>query len=157
MEPDQRIHIRHMCFFAFQAGSIVGEDRANDGDEQKKDSNTKRFKADPLSTENNALGSDVKFDWNAALADLRPSAADDQDDNELTEESLRTLTSTKLPSKASMSSHQQRSQEEFEDLVKQAPNDSQLWIEYMQFYIDQAEVDRARAVAERALASIFYR
>lgn len=146
-----------MSSFSLQAGSIVGEDRADHDDEQKKDSNSKRFKADPVSTENNALGSDVKFDWNAALSDLRPSAADDQDDNELAEESLRTLTSTKLPSKASMSNHQQRTQDEFEDLVKQAPNDSQLWIEYMQFYIDQAEVDRARAVAERALASIFYR
>jgi rRNA biogenesis protein RRP5 len=50
-----------------------------------------------------------------------------------------------------------RSQEEYEELVKQAPNDSYLWIEYMQFYIDQAEIDRARSLAERALTSIYYR
>ena len=146
-----------MRSFFLQNGSIAGEDHLGGDDGQKNESNAKRFKADPLATDSNALGSDVKFDWNADLSDLRPSTADDHDENELTEDSLRTLTSTKLPSNASVSNHQHRTQEEFEDLVKQAPNDSQLWIEYMQFYLDQAEVDRARAVAERALASIFYR
>lgn len=64
---------------------------------------------------------------------------------------------TKTDSRVSSSNNQQRTQEEYEALVKQAPNDSHLWIEYMQFYIDQAEMDRARALAERALVTIFYR
>jgi len=50
-----------------------------------------------------------------------------------------------------------RTEKEYEDLVRQAPNDSQLWIEYIQFFIDQAEIDRARALAERALGTIYYR
>jgi len=78
---------------------------------------------------------------------------DDDDDIEQIDESIPSK--TKLQNLSTNISH--RTQEEYEELVKQAPNDSHLWIEYMQFYIDQAEIDRARSLAERALNSIYYR
>ena len=98
-----------------------------------------------------ALGSDLKFDWNEDLSTLRPVI--DDEDVEPMDETVSSTTKQKVF--ATSNSH--RTQEEYEELVKQAPNDSQLWIEYMQFYIDQAEIDRARSLAERALASIYYR
>ena len=70
-------------------------------------------------------------------------------------EDLEDLTET--TDKVVLTNQSNRTQEEYEELVKQAPNDSHLWIEYMQFYINQAEIDRARALAERALGSIYYR
>jgi hypothetical protein len=94
----------------------------------------------------------LKFDWNADLSDLRPSVDDEEMD-----ESVPLVTKTKIQQQVTSSNTHQRTQEQYEELVKQAPNDSQLWIEYMQFYIYQAEIDRARALAERALANIFYR
>jgi rRNA biogenesis protein RRP5 len=78
---------------------------------------------------------------------------DDDDDIEQIDESIPSK--TKIQILSTNNSH--RTQEEYEELVKQAPNDSHLWIEYMQFYIDQAEIDRARSLAERALNSIYYR
>jgi rRNA biogenesis protein RRP5 len=98
-----------------------------------------------------ALGSDLKFDWNEDLSTLRPAI--DDEDIEPMDESISSTTKQQVFT--TTNSH--RTQEEYEELVKQASNDSQLWIEYMQFYIDQAEIDRARSLAERALASIYYR
>ena len=97
------------------------------------------------------LGSDLKFDWNEDLSTLRPSI-DDEEMEEI-DQSIPSRTKQQVLS----TSNPHRTQEEYEELVKQAPNDSQLWIEYMQFYIDQAEIDRARSLAERALGSIYYR
>ena len=82
---------------------------------------------------------------------------DDDDDTEPLNESLYIGTGSQVKSYESTARDDQRTQEQYEELVKQASNDSRLWIDYMQFYIDQAEIDRARAVAERALASIYYR
>jgi len=97
------------------------------------------------------LGSDLKFDWNEDLSTLRPSI--DDEDIEPMDESISSTTKQQVLT----ANNSHRTQEEYEELVKQAPNDSHLWIEYMQFYIDQAEIDRARSLAERALASIYYR
>lgn len=94
----------------------------------------------------------MKFDWNEDLSTVRPSMIDNDDDEEINK-SFSSIT----PQIISTGNHSHRTQEEYEELVKQAPNDSQLWIEYMQFYIDQAEIDRARSLAERALSSIYYR
>ena len=117
--------------------------------------NAKRLKVDHDPTNGDALGTDLKFDWNADLSDLRPPM--DDDDNEPMNESSLMGTDSKVTPYVTASHDHQRTQEQYEELIKQAPNDSQLWIEYMQFYIDQAEIDRARAVAERALVNIYYR
>lgn len=109
------------------------------------------MKTEEDSIQPTALGSDLKFDWNEDLSTLRP-AIDDEETEQIDESIAST---TKQPLLTSSNSH--RTQEEYEELVKQAPNDSHLWIEYMQFYIDQAEIDRARSLAERALANIYYR
>jgi len=117
--------------------------------------NVKRLKTTEEPVKPSALGSDLKFDWNDDLSTLRPLI--DDDNVEQMDESISSLKKTSLELNGSSSNIHQRTQEQYEELVKQAPNDSHLWIEYMQFYIDQAEIDRARALAERALSSIFYR
>ncbi|XP_015695265.2 rRNA biogenesis protein RRP5 [Oryza brachyantha] len=44
--------------------------------------------------------------------------------------------------------------DEFEKLVRSSPNSSFVWINYMAFLLDLADIDKARAVAERALRTI---
>ncbi|GKV41870.1 hypothetical protein SLEP1_g49347 [Rubroshorea leprosula] len=44
--------------------------------------------------------------------------------------------------------------DEFEKLVRSSPNSSFVWIKYMAFMLDQANVEQARAIAERALRTI---
>lgn len=113
------------------------------------------MKKDSTSNENQILGNDVQFDWNDDLATLLPTENDEN--NEPIDVSTLKIRKNLVQPAEKKSSSDQRSQEEFESLVKIAPNDSQLWIDYIQFYIDQAEMDRARALAERALINIFYR
>ncbi|KAJ3286606.1 hypothetical protein HK104_008958, partial [Borealophlyctis nickersoniae] len=47
--------------------------------------------------------------------------------------------------------------EDFERLLLGSPNSSYLWIKFMAFQLQMAEVEKARAVAERALKSISFR
>jgi rRNA biogenesis protein RRP5 len=47
--------------------------------------------------------------------------------------------------------------ESYETLITSNPNSSSLWIKYMNFYLKMAETEKARAIAERALKTIFYR
>ncbi|KAI8806617.1 hypothetical protein BJ742DRAFT_679848, partial [Cladochytrium replicatum] len=52
---------------------------------------------------------------------------------------------------------QLESAEDFDRVLLGEPNSSVLWIKYMAFHMQLAEVDRARDVAERALKAIGYR
>nr|KAJ3421087.1 rRNA biogenesis protein rrp5 [Polyrhizophydium stewartii] len=47
--------------------------------------------------------------------------------------------------------------EDYERLLLGSPNNSYLWIKYMVFHLQMAEVDKGRQVAERALKSINFR
>lgn len=47
--------------------------------------------------------------------------------------------------------------DEFEALVRTSPSSSLVWIKYMAFLVQLADVDKARAIAERALQTINYR
>ena len=44
--------------------------------------------------------------------------------------------------------------DDFERLVASSPNSSSAWVHYMLHCLTAAEVDKARAVGQRALASI---
>ncbi|XP_022156044.1 rRNA biogenesis protein RRP5 isoform X2 [Momordica charantia] len=44
--------------------------------------------------------------------------------------------------------------DEFEKLVRSSPNSSFVWIKYMAFMLSMADVEKARAIAERALRTI---
>lgn len=46
---------------------------------------------------------------------------------------------------------------EFERLVLSSPNISANWIQYMDFHLQATELEQARAVAERALQTIYFR
>lgn len=59
--------------------------------------------------------------------------------------------------RVSESASEPESAEGFERLVMGQPNNSLLWIQYMAFLIALGEIDKARGIAERALASINYR
>ncbi|KAF8768533.1 hypothetical protein HU200_007543 [Digitaria exilis] len=50
-----------------------------------------------------------------------------------------------------------RTPDDFEKLVRSSPNSSFVWIKYMAFLLDLADVEKARAVAERALKTIIPR
>jgi rRNA biogenesis protein RRP5 len=49
------------------------------------------------------------------------------------------------------------SADDFDRLVLASPNSSFIWIQYMAFYLNLVELDKARQVAERALKTIQFR
>ena len=49
------------------------------------------------------------------------------------------------------------SAEDFDRLLIGSPNSSMLWIQYMAFYLHSADIDKARAIAERSLKTISFR
>ncbi|CAG5134878.1 unnamed protein product, partial [Candidula unifasciata] len=50
-----------------------------------------------------------------------------------------------------------QSANDFERLVLQSPDSSLVWLRYMTFHIEQGEIEKARAVAEKALNTISFR
>jgi len=42
-----------------------------------------------------------------------------------------------------------RTTDEFEKLIRSSPNSSFIWINYMDFMISMADVEKARSIAER--------
>lgn len=47
-----------------------------------------------------------------------------------------------------------KSEEEFEKLARSSPNSSYVWINYMAFMLDVADVEKARSIAERYLLQL---
>ncbi|CAJ1967373.1 unnamed protein product [Sphenostylis stenocarpa] len=47
-----------------------------------------------------------------------------------------------------------RTADEFEKLIRSSPNSSFIWINYMDFMISMADIEKARSIAERALMTI---
>ncbi|XP_007665837.1 protein RRP5 homolog isoform X2 [Ornithorhynchus anatinus] len=54
-------------------------------------------------------------------------------------------------------SRQPETADDFDRLVLSSPNSSILWLQYMAFHLHATEIDKARAVAERALKIISFR
>ncbi|XP_028629899.1 protein RRP5 homolog [Grammomys surdaster] len=52
---------------------------------------------------------------------------------------------------------QPQSADDFDRLVLSSPNSSILWLQYMAFHLQATEIEKARAVAERALKTISFR
>ncbi len=46
---------------------------------------------------------------------------------------------------------------DFDRLVLQSPDSSLVWLRYMAYHLETTEIDKARAVAERALNTISFR
>lgn len=47
--------------------------------------------------------------------------------------------------------------EDFDRVVLSSPNNSVLWLQYMAYHLQTTDIDKARAVAERALKTISFR
>ncbi|XP_025966122.2 protein RRP5 homolog isoform X1 [Dromaius novaehollandiae] len=54
-------------------------------------------------------------------------------------------------------SRQPQTADDFDRLVLSSPNSSILWLQYMAFHLQATEIEKARAVAERALKTISFR
>ncbi|XP_075697203.1 protein RRP5 homolog isoform X1 [Rhinoderma darwinii] len=106
------------------------------------------------------------FSWDVSLNNLKTSIAggnessSDSDEDEEEEQSKITkkdLQKTQIRKETPDPKQQPQSVHEFERLVITSPNISANWIQYIDFNLQATELEQARAVAERALQTIYFR
>ncbi|OWF35668.1 protein RRP5 homolog [Mizuhopecten yessoensis] len=113
------------------------------------------------------------FSWDADLARDTSTTEVDSDDDDSDEEVQRPTKKTKAQIRAEKKEEEKRldefekrqlegdnqpvSVDEFDRLVLTSPDSSLVWLQYMAFHLQTAEIDKARAVAERALKTISFR
>ncbi|KAL6712719.1 rRNA biogenesis protein rrp5 [Lecanora helva] len=97
-----------------------------------------------------------KFDWNANLTELDNAAVQSDTDVESTRprNKKRRKAEIKVDMTGDLDAHGPQSTADFERLLMGDPNSSDLWREYMKFYLQLNEISTARAIAERALKTI---
>ncbi|KAG1701414.1 Protein RRP5 [Nymphon striatum] len=157
-EGRQKIDLQLVSLFAELECSSVGNsklDEAAINDENVKDN----LKMD-------VLGKDIGFQWSNDL-----ETVSDNDDSGSESEAEEVVKKRKRAAKSGAEEALLRKKElstlrneqkfetvdEFEKACLSCPNSSIVWINWMAFHLDVAELDKARAVAEKALKTISFR
>ncbi|XP_069836334.1 protein RRP5 homolog [Dendropsophus ebraccatus] len=107
------------------------------------------------------------FSWDVNLNNLKTSvtnakesSSDSDDDDEEQTKNKKTKKELQKPQTVkdtTNSNEQPQSVHEFERLVISSPNIAANWVQYMDFHLQASELEQARAVAERALQTIYFR
>ncbi|XP_036591860.1 protein RRP5 homolog [Trichosurus vulpecula] len=116
------------------------------------------------------------FAWDVSLDMLTPAMPPQEESSDSEEEEASQATLKKKSKKDKELEKQQAEKElsrieaalmdpswqpetadDFDRLVLSSPNSSILWLQYMAFHLHATEIEKARAVAERALKSISFR
>ncbi|XP_045147375.1 protein RRP5 homolog isoform X1 [Echinops telfairi] len=114
------------------------------------------------------------FMWDVGLDSLTPAlpprdssdSEDDEKPSEATKKSKKERALTKQKAEKELSrieealmdpGRQPESADDFDRLVLSSPSSSILWLQYMAFHLQATEIEKARAVAERALKTISFR
>ncbi|XP_043843278.1 protein RRP5 homolog [Dromiciops gliroides] len=116
------------------------------------------------------------FSWDVSLDMLTPAVPHQEESSDSEEEEASQATLKKKSKKDKELEKQQAEKElvrietalmdpnwqpqtadDFDRLVLSSPNSSILWLQYMAFHLHATEIEKARAVAERALKSISFR
>ncbi|XP_053306401.1 protein RRP5 homolog [Spea bombifrons] len=116
------------------------------------------------------------FSWDVSLqtlrtslADVKESSSDSEDEEEPQPKTKKTAKEKAMEKKEAEKelskieaalmdpNRQPQSADDFDRLVVSSPNSSILWLQYMAFHLQATEIEKARAVAERALKTISFR
>lgn len=115
------------------------------------------------------------FDWNAEVQQeaLKDDSDDSDDGSDDEDEAKKATKKSKRQKKAAKKAEEEylhktemalldtkaqlESAEDFDRMILGSPNSSLVWIQYMAFHLHSAEVEKARAVGEKALKTIAYR
>jgi rRNA biogenesis protein RRP5 len=112
------------------------------------------------------------FTWDSSTIELRNSVRDSEEESESEDDDIqqkRNRRSTKREREEKEKSIAAKEKslldssaapempEDFERLLIGSPNNSFIWIKYMAFQLELAETEKARKIADRALATISFR
>jgi rRNA biogenesis protein RRP5 len=97
------------------------------------------------------------FDWAGAVANgasKHPSTTSDTDDDKVSKRKKRRRAEIQIDRTGDIDRHGPQSVDDFERRLLGEPDNSVLWIRYMQFHSDLGEFDQARQIGERAIKTI---
>ena len=97
------------------------------------------------------------FDWTGATLDLddHKAATDDESDDGVSKKKKKHKKATiKEDRTGDLDAHGPQSVADYERLLLGQPNSAELWVRYMVFQRELSEVEKARQIARRALATI---
>lgn len=83
--------------------------------------------------------------------------SDDDDEQQPNKKKRKKKKQIQVDLTADMHSRAPESSSDFERVLLGSPNSSYLWIQYMSFQLQLAEIDKAREIARRALSTISFR
>jgi len=154
--------------------SSESESDSSDEDDVSMEENAKTVLDEDETKEKPCLQLSVAFDWNAAVENSGETEQTlDSDDSDEEEDVKTNAKKTKRQKRAAKKAEEEylhqaemalldkksrlESAEDFDRLILGSPDSSLVWIQYMAFHLHSAEVEKARAVAEKALKTISYR
>lgn len=158
-----------------EASEDVGEDGSDGEDEEEDDMMAMDIDMAPLDPVKPITTTSIRplpvpslklqggFQW--STADAQPEdtdESDDSDDSDVGESSDKKKKKKKrkeieLDVTADMHTKTPESNADFERTLLGSPNSSFLWIQYMSFQLQLSEIEKAREIAKRALATINFR
>ncbi|KAG5665699.1 hypothetical protein KAF25_009824 [Fusarium avenaceum] len=122
------------------------EDGDSDEDEEMEDAPVKKSKG---------LGAGKKSEWSADPFDEPESESEEQSKNvEKPKKKKRSRDEIQIDRTAELDANGPQTSSDYERLLLGQPDSSELWIAYMAFQMQVAELSKAREVAERAIKSI---
>ncbi|TRM65942.1 hypothetical protein BD626DRAFT_612896 [Schizophyllum amplum] len=145
-----------------EAEALGAEDESDDdgldGEQEELDDDDDKMKT-PLTTIT-VPRTTRGFQWNTGAAEPESDAESSDSDSETEQPERKKKKRRKEIEQdltADMHTKAPESTADFERLLLGSPNSSYLWIQYMSFQLQLGEVDKARAVARRALQTINFR
>lgn len=135
-------------------------------------------KVDPLTLPRLSITTAFKWDYDMASLPLTSSAAPDSSDSETEDpnrekvaikdrrERARVRLAKAKEEEAKLSKIEQdlnnpdrapTTADDFDRMVLSSPNSSILWLQYMAFHLENADIEKARTVAQRAIKTISFR
>lgn len=153
----------------------IESDDDSDSDEDESEDDSEDDGQDDEEKEKPCLELPSPFNWNAAVDEAKESAnaQDSDDDSDDEHNSQNTNKKSKRQKRAAKKAEEEylhktelalldnksqlESAEDFDRLILGSPDSSLVWIQYMAFHLHSAELEKARAIAEKALKTISYR
>lgn len=126
------------------------EDSANESDD---DSQAGDEANETFAKKTNGLSAGG-FDWTGGLMDLDNVNLPDDEPSSKDQKKKKKKAEIQVDKTGELDKYGPRADKDFERLLMHKANDSALWIQYMAFQLGLGEVEKARAIAERALTTI---
>ncbi|KAJ5811611.1 hypothetical protein N7474_007912 [Penicillium riverlandense] len=134
--------------------SMGGLDLEDDSDEEGSDSDEDVPMKDSKPTKTGGLGA-AGFDWSGNVQnDEAQAAASDSDEEQTKKKKKNRKPEIQVDRTGDLDANGPQSVADYERLLLGEPDSSLLWLQYMAFQLELGEVEKARAIAERALRTI---